>query len=133
MLVNFQHYVTEHLNKTTVRIKSEPAVCRSGGHSFHRYIVQSKVQDGVHHARHRKDGAGTNGKKQGIRGVTEFFAGFLLDRRQPFLHLLFQPVRKTIPDFIVLTAYFRRDGHAWRHRQTDAGHLRQTGSLAAEQ
>ena len=133
MLGNFQYHVPEHLNEPAVGVKGKPAVCSGRCHPFHGDIVQSEVQDGIHHARHRKNRAGSNGKQQRIRGVAKLLPCFLFGCFQARLDLLRQALRKAIPDFIILTAYFRRNGHARRYRQPDSGHLRQTGALAAEQ
>ena len=133
MLGNFEHHIAEHLNKTTVGVEGKPAVRRRGGHPFHCDIIQAQVKNGIHHPRHRKNRSGANGKQQRIRCIPENLVGFLLDHCQTGLNLVFQPIRETIADLIVLAAHFRGNCHARRHRQADAGHFCQTGALAAQQ
>ena len=88
MLVDFEHYIAEHLNETAISVKSEAAVGCSRCHPFDRDIVQTKIQNRIHHAWHRKNRAGPNRQQQWIGRIAEFFIGFLFNRRQAGFHLV---------------------------------------------
>ena len=133
MFMDIEDHITEHLNETAIGVKGKPSVGCGARHSFHRDVVQAKIQNRVHHARHRKDGAGTHGQQQGVLRIPKFFACLLFNIRQSLLHLFFQAIGKMIAHFIVLPTYFGSNGHSGRNRQSDPGHLRQPGAFTAEQ
>jgi hypothetical protein len=49
---------------------------------FDRRVVEAEVEDGVHHAGHRRAGAGADGEEQGIVRIAELRAHVALDLAQ---------------------------------------------------
>ena len=54
--LNTHDHITIHLNESTVAIPGETLIATRLGQSLHGLIVQTKVQDGIHHTRHRVTG-----------------------------------------------------------------------------
>ena len=54
-----------------------------GGEALHRGVVDAEVEDRVHHARHREDGARAHAHEQRPIRIAETAAGALLERGQP--------------------------------------------------
>ena len=48
-----QYDIAIHLNETAVGVPGETRISRLQGNPFHGYVVESQVQDGVHHTGHR--------------------------------------------------------------------------------
>ena len=53
-VVDAQHDVGIHLDEAAVAVVGEARVARLGGQALHRLVVEAEVEDGVHHARHRR-------------------------------------------------------------------------------
>ena len=66
LLGNFQYDITEHLDKTTVTIQGKAPVPALFCQSFDRQIIESQVEDGIHHPGHRELRTGTYGDKERI-------------------------------------------------------------------
>ena len=73
-----EHDVAVHLYETTIGVVDEVGVARLGRQACGNFVVETEVQDCVHHAGHGSTGTGTYGNQQGIRGIAEFaiHAGF---------------------------------------------------------
>ena len=124
--------VCKHLHKAAVAVVGKARVAGLLGQTLNGRVVQTEVEDGVHHAGHGLARAGAHGHQQGIFHVAELLAGDLLKaldvRKDVRLDL-----RIDLPAVrIVLRAGFRRDREALRHRHTGRCHLRQAGTLAAK-
>ena len=73
-----QHNIAIHLYKTTIRIPCETRITRLTGQAFHNLIVQTQVQNSIHHTRHGSTGTRTYRYQQRIIHITE------LGRHQAF-------------------------------------------------
>ena len=51
-LCDFHYNVTKHLDESSVAVICETRIFCQCSQSFYRLIVQTQVQDGVHHTRH---------------------------------------------------------------------------------
>ena len=51
-VVNSQNDVGIHLNETAIAVPRKPRVATASGQPIHRQIVEAKIKDGIHHARH---------------------------------------------------------------------------------
>ena len=133
LLADFHNDVGVHLDETTVAVVGPTGVAGLGSQNLNDFLVQTQVQDGIHHAGHGSAGAGTNGNQQGVFLVTELLAGDglqLLD----VVHDLSLDVRiDLLAVLVVLGAGLSGNGEALGHRQTDVGHLGQVSALAAQQ
>ena len=132
--LHVQHDVPVHLHETAVRVPCEARVAGFLGQSFDGLVVQSEVQDRVHHARHRRARAGTDRYQQRVGAVTELHIHDLLDPLHGGFHFGFDQFDDALfAEGIIFGAHFGRDRETRRHRNADQVHLRQVGSLAAEQ
>ncbi len=122
-----------HLDEAPVGVVGETLVAALGDHPLHGLVVETEVEDGVHHPRHRGSGAGAHRDQQRVLGVAEGLAHQLFDPRQVLGHFLAQAGGVVALVLVELGADLGGDGEAGRHRQPDGGHLRQVGALAAEQ
>ena len=75
----------EELDEATVGIPAEALVVGELDDALQGLVVESEVEDGVHHARHGELGAGANAHEQRVLDIAEALAGLRLDlrRRRP--------------------------------------------------
>jgi hypothetical protein len=80
VVLDAHHDIAEHVDQTPVRVVGEPAVARLLGEALDGLVVETQVQDGVHHARHRDRRARADGDQERVFLVAEALPRFLLDR-----------------------------------------------------
>ena len=135
LLTNFHNNVREHLDETSVGVVYKTLESRiriALDHCSNNVVVQTEVQDGVHHTRHRSTCAGTNGNQKRIVQIAELLAVDLFHLLNAFHDLSHDFVVDLAAILIVLCASLSGDGEALRYRKTDAGHLSQVCALASE-
>ena len=66
---NVQHDAAVHRDEAAVAVVREPLVVGDGRQTLHALVVETEVEDRVHHARHAELGAGTNAHEQRIGRV----------------------------------------------------------------
>ena len=76
--IDFERHLAEHLNEAAVAIVGEARVAGLGGEALGGFVVEAKVEDGVHHARHGEPGAGAHAEQKRIGGIAQLLAEFLL-------------------------------------------------------
>ena len=115
LLADFHNDVREHLNESSVAVPSPSGVAGLLRQYLYDLFVKTEVKNGIHHAGHRRSGAGTYGYEKGVFEIAEFLAG-------DFLHLLdvFHNFRLNIgvdlsAVFIILRAGLGRDGETLRN------------------
>ena len=136
LLADFHNDVGEHLDKPSVRVVDEPLKLRigvAGDHSRNDLVVQTEVQNGVHHAGHGRSGTRTDGNEKRVGEVAELLAVDLLhlfDVRHDLSHdvVVDEP---TI--LVVLRASLGGNGEALRNGKTDLGHFGKVRSFTAKQ
>jgi hypothetical protein len=133
LVIDADDDVAEHVDQTAVRVIREPLVAGGVGQADDRLVVQTEVQNGVHHAGHRSRGARANGDQQRILQIAELLAEFLLERRHCLLDIVHQGFGELLAVFVVQSAALGRDRESRRHRQADAGHFRQICPFTAQQ
>ena len=129
---DFQDGLAEHLQQPPVGVPGEPFVAALLGQPLDAGVVESDVQDGLHHAGHRELGAGPDADQQRVVPIA-----------QPAAEPVFQVPQRhgdldpQVGRFGALLEVFPAgvggDGEPGRHRQTQPGHLGQVRALAAEQ
>ena len=124
--------VSEHLHKTAVAVVCKAGVAGLLCQTLNSLVVQTQVQDGVHHAGHGLTCAGTDRDQQGICVVTELLAGDLFQTLEVLKNVSGDIVVDLTTVCIVLGAGVGGDGEALRNRHTGSSHLCQTGTLAAQ-
>lgn len=122
----------EHLHEATVGIPREPLPVGDLGQAEHREVVQTDVQDGLHHARHGEPRPRPDREEQRVVHLSQPLAGSPLELRQVLGDLALQ-ARGQLTCSQENAAGLRRDGEARRHGQAHAGHLREVRALASEQ
>ena len=136
LLADFHNNVGEHLDETSVGVIYETLESRirvALDHSSYNVVVQTQVQDGVHHTRHGCTCAGTNGNQQRVVQIAELLAVDLFHLLDAVHNLCHDLVADLAAVLIVLCAGLSCDGETLRYRQTDAGHLSQVCTLTAEE
>ncbi len=133
-LLHAEHHVAIHLHKAAVAVPGEALVVRGAGEGEDGLVVEAKVEDGVHHARHGVARAGADGdEERHALGVAKFAGHDLLHLGDAFLHLLLEIGGVAALVGIIKRADLGGDREPWRNRQADAAHLREVGAFAAEQ
>src|ERR1700694_440201 len=128
-----EHDFAEHLREAAICVKGEPAVIGELRQAFQRLRIEAEVENGVHHARHRKLGARAHRHQQRVLDVTQLLAGLLLDVVQRLDRLLPHAIRELLARRVIGVAGLGRDREAGWHRQPGARHLGHARPFAAEQ
>ena len=126
-------HVTVHLNEPAVAVPSEAWITAGFSERIHGLVVETKVKDGVHHARHGLASTGANGKQKRVALVAELLAELFLHQFHSIFHLRLKHLGIGALVGVVIGADLRGDGETRRHRQADAGHLCEVRPLTAEQ
>ena len=121
-----------HLHESAVGIVGEALIAALGNNSLHGDVIETQVQDGVHHAGHGGTGAGANRDQKRVLGVAELLPHQVFDRGEVCLHLSQKPGRVVPAVFVVLGADFGGNGKTCRNRKPDAGHLGQVGPFSTQ-
>ncbi len=124
--------LAEHLDQPPVGVPREVVVVGLGGEAGHARVIETDVQDRLHHAGHREARAGPHRHQQRVLGVAELAAHRVLEPLHVPRDLGAQALR-TVAVLQEVPARLRRDGESGRDRQPHAGHLGQVGALAAQQ
>ncbi len=104
LLRNLHHDVGEHLDEAAVGIVDEALELRvgiPGDQASRDGVVDAEVQDGVHHAGHRRARAGADGDEQRVGGVAKLLLVDLLDLGESFLDLR-HDFRRDLPAVLVV-------------------------------
>ena len=129
-----QDDITVHLHETAVRVPCETRVAREFRNSLDSLVVQTEVEDRVHHTGHRSAGARTNRYEQRSHRVTELAAGQAFDTSDRLFDIRAQHLDDTIlAMLIVFGADAGRNREPRRNGDTYLVHLCQVCPLAAQQ
>ncbi len=131
-LTDLHNDVREHLDKSSVTVPSPAGVARLRGDGIYNRLVETEVQNGVHHAGHRSSCARTNGNEQGIFLIPELLAADFFHLVDVSHYFLLNTVVDFATVFIVLCTSFRRYREALGYGKTDFGHFRKVRALAAQ-
>ncbi len=121
-----------HLDEPPVRVACEACVSGRAREALDRDVVETEVEDRVHHPRHRDRGARAYGDEQRVAVVAEALPGLLLESRDVLRDLLVEPVGQAALAH-VRPAGVGRDREPGGNRHAELRHLRQADPLAAEQ
>ena len=130
---DFHDDIGVHLDETAVGVVSETRVLRLLCEGDDDLVVETEVQDRIHHAGHGSTRAGTDGNEQRVIEIAELLAGHLFELFHVLHDLRFDLMVDLAVILVVLRAGFGGDGEALRDRHAKAGHFGQIGALAAEQ
>ena len=132
-VMNANNHVAEHVDQTTVSVVSESFVLSRSRQTFGRLVVETKVQNGVHHPRHRDGRTRSNRNQQRVGFVAKLLAEFLFKVSNVGLHVIHQASRQSFASFVEGVAAFSGDGESRRNRQSNARHGSEVQTLTAEQ
>ena len=99
---------------------------------FDCFVVQTQIQNRIHHARHGNARTRTHRYQQRIFHVCKFFAHNAFNVRDTVTNLVHQIRWICMIVFIVICAHFCCNGKARRHRQSDQIHFGQIGTFAPQ-
>ena len=133
VLWNLHYNVGVHLNEATVGVVGKTLILGQLCKAFHYLVVESQVEDGVHHARHGSSCTGADGNQQRIVDVSEFFAGKLFEFSEVFKDFSLDFRADLFAVFIILGACLGCNGEALWNRHTEYGHFCKVCAFAAEQ
>ncbi len=131
ILAEIEDDVAIHLYEAAIGIVREARVLGPGDQPLHRLIVQAKVEDRLHHARHRHRGPRADRNQQRILGVAEPLLGDALQMLQVAVDLGAERGRKR-PFGDIGDAEFGGDRKAGRDRQAEVGHFGEAGAFPAQ-
>ena len=114
--IDAENDVGEHLDEAAVGVPCESWIAGLLGEAQDGSVVQSQVQDGVHHAGHRERRAGTNRDQKRIGIVTEALTHAPLEVGGRRIDLIESAIGPHVTGRRVLHAGLARDGVAGRDR-----------------
>ena len=130
---NTHYNVREHLDKTAVCVICKSLVVCQCSQTFYNFIIKTKVENCVHHTRHRCSCTTSYRTEQWVCRVTEFFASDFFQLFQICKNLLLNFAGNIFAGFIVVCTSFCRDCEALWNRHTKAGHFGQVSTFTAQQ
>ena len=131
-LRNFHYDVTEHLNETSVTVVSKTFVSGLGSQALYGIVIQSQVQNRIHHSRHGNRCAGTNGNQKRVLDVSELLSHYLFQFIQVFVHFPNDFLVQHAALVQIILAGIGRNSKSERYRQTDFRHLCQVGTFTSQ-
>ena len=138
-MIKAEHNIGIHLDEAAIAVPGKALVPRSRRQPRDSLIVQTKVENRIHHAGHRDPRARTHGDEQRVACIAEAFANGRLDMGERLCDLLAHSVRKTHPElrrrvcaFLqVAYAFLGRDRKSGRNRQANRGHFGKVRAFAS--
>ncbi len=132
-MIEFEHDVGIHLDEAAIAVPRKARVAADRREANHGFVVEAKVEDGVHHPRHRHPRAGADRDEQRVRRVAETLVGHTLDMGDAGRDLGLQAVGEAFIIVVIERTDRGRNGEAGRHRKADRRHPIEVRALAAEQ
>ena len=133
MMLDSEHHVRIHGDEAAIAVIGEPLIARALGKRLDGDVVEPEIEHGVHHAGHRRAGAGAHGDQERILRIAEGAAGKAADLIERPVDLRFQLRRIGLAVIVIIGAELGGDREPGRNRQPEIGHFREVGPLAAEQ
>jgi len=124
--------LAEELNEAAVGVITETGIAGLLNQSTQGRLIESQIEDRIHHARHGHGGAGADRHEQRIGITAEFLARLQFQRLDIAQHLLHQFMRHDAPVQIFKAGFGGDDKAGW-NIQADLGHFAEVGPLAAQQ
>ncbi len=115
--VGLQNHIGKHLDEAPVAVIGKARVAGFPRQAFSNFVVQSQVENGIHHAGHGHRGPGTHREKQGVFRVAEARAHFLLYQVEGDPVFLLQQRRQLVAGLEVLAAGGGGNNETVGHRQ----------------
>ena len=130
--LNVENRLAEHLDQTTVGVPCEALVARDLCETLNRVVVQTDIEDGFHHARHRELCARTHRDEERVVGVTQVAFHLVFDAAKSGSHLGFQGFGNN-RILEVCAARLSGNGESGGNGQSKLRHFRKVCALTSEQ
>ena len=127
------NYVREHLNKSSVAVISKSGIAGLLSETFYGYVVETEVEDSIHHTGHRRSCTRTYGYEEGILLVAEFLTCISLYFCECVEDFCYDIVGDFFAVVVVLRTGLGGDSETLRYGHTPRGHLGKVCALTAEQ
>src|SRR5206468_9204202 len=108
--------LSKHLDESPVRIERKSLIARYLCKGLSGLIVETEIQDGVHHTRHGIRRPGSDRQEEGIVWIAELSSGDRFELSELSLQLVEQTVRDATTLGVVLFAGVSCDDQPWRYR-----------------
>jgi hypothetical protein len=132
MVIDVQRDLAKQLDEAAISVIAEALVAGQLDQPGQSLLVQTEVENGVHHTRHGHGGTRAHGDQQRIARAAELLAGLLFQPGHVRPHVVHDAIGQTIIGDIVQTG-FGTDHETRRHPQADLRHFAEIRALAAEQ
>ncbi len=129
----FHDDVGEHLDKAAIAVICKALVSGHLRNALDNNVVDSEVEDGVHHSGHRGSRAGTDRNKKRVGGVAKLFLGDLFHFFEIVKNLFLDIVGNLFAVAVIPCACLCRNGKSLRDRHSEIGHFGEVGSFTSEQ
>ena len=127
------HHISVHGDKATIAIVTKTGIISFFDQPLHGLVVQSQIENSIHHSGHGSAGSGAHRNQQGVLGITKFRFHYFFHILQGILQFLFQTGWIFIIIIIIVRANFGRDGKTRRDRYAYVGHLGQVSALTTQE
>jgi hypothetical protein len=132
VLGDAQHDAGIHLDEAAVAVPGEAGIASEGSHASHSLVIETEVEDGVHHARHRKLGARTHRDQEWTSRIAQTAVQRIFHEAQLSVHFLHQPCRQGLVIEVIFVAGIGCDREPRGHTDTTGRHFGKPGTFAAE-
>ena len=133
MVIHPHDNIAKHVDQATISIICKTLIFGGLGQTCSCLVIEAKIQDRVHHARHTDSRATTNTDQQGIRVIAKLFTQLFFKQDHGLVDLIHQSAGQFFAGLVVGIAYFRRDGETGRNRQTNGSHFSEIGAFTTKQ
>ncbi len=130
-VIETQNNIRIHLDEAAIAVPGETRIAGSDREAFDRFVVESEIEDRVHHPRHRDRRARADRNEQWIGLVAQRLADRALDMRDRLANRIQQFGGKRTALVEIAQAFLGGDREARGHRQADAGHFGEVAALPA--
>ena len=128
-----QHHIGVHLNEAAIGIIGKARIVAAGGQPFDRYIVETQIKDGVHHAGHRGAPARADRDQQRVGSIAKHGADRLCDLSHCGKNFVLDAGGQRAAGPVEFAANMGGESKSGGHRQAQIAHFGQVGTLAAKQ
>ena len=127
------YHVCKHHDKSSVGVICKSRISGFSCQPFYRNIIQTQIQNSIHHPGHRRSCARTNGYQQRIFRISQFLASNFFQFSQCCFNLCNHFICQLFPAFVILGTGFRRNREPLGNGQTQNCHFRQIRTFSAQQ
>ena len=129
-----EHDVTVHLHEATIGVVYEVGVAGFCHQTFGHLVVETEVEDGVHHTGHRCARTGTHGEQQRISGVAKLAVHAHFRCCNGGCHGIGKFGNDGFLTYaVIIVARFGGDGKPGRNGHANLIHLGEVGTFTTEQ